>query len=146
MVFSNSAGCHWSVVAAEEPVEVLEAQAPGPLVEGPARALHPLRNQVVLAEPRRVVAVVDENVADGADALGDDRGVARIARGELRDVGHAARVVIAAGQQRGPRRRAERGGVKMVVAETAFAPRDRSSASGSGRRRCWPRRSRCRRS
>ena len=86
-------------VAAEEAVEVLESHCPGPLVVGPARTLHPLRNEVVLAEPCRVVAVVDENVADRADTLGDDRGVARITRGELRDVGHPASVVVAAGQQ-----------------------------------------------
>src|SRR5262249_12990438 len=91
-------------VAAKKPVEVVEAQPAGPLVVGPAGTLHPLRNQVVLAEPRRVVTVVDENVPDGADTLGDERGIARITRGELRDAGHATGVVVAAGQQCSPSR------------------------------------------
>src|SRR5262245_27681327 len=50
-------------VAAEEPVEVVETQSAGPLVVRPSGALHPLRNQVVLTEPRRVVSVVNKNAA-----------------------------------------------------------------------------------
>src|SRR5262245_35375443 len=107
-------------VAAKEAVEVLEAQAPGPLVEGPRRALHPLRHQVVLAEPRRVVAVVHERVANGSCSLGNDRGVARIPRGELRYVAHADAVVVAAGEECGPRGRAQGGGVEIVVGKAAL--------------------------
>src|SRR5215510_14980560 len=84
-------------VTAKKSVEVLEAKSSRPLVVGSAGALHPLRNKVVLAEPGRVVAVVDENVADGADALGNERGVARISCGEFRDVRHAAGMMIATG-------------------------------------------------
>src|SRR5262245_36462537 len=39
-------------VAAEESVEVVEAQAAGPLVIRAAGTLHPLRHQMMFAEPR----------------------------------------------------------------------------------------------
>jgi hypothetical protein len=57
-------------VASEEAVEVLEAQPTWPLVEGAVRALQPVRNQLVLAKPRGVVTVADENGGDGAGGLG----------------------------------------------------------------------------
>jgi hypothetical protein len=94
-------------IAAEEPVEVLEAQAPGPLVEGPGRTLLPFRNQV-------------ENIADGAGTLRHDRGVAWIPRGEFRDVAHADAVVVAAGEKCGPGRGTKRGGVELVVTQSAL--------------------------
>ena len=53
LVFSKSAGCHWSGVAAEEAVEVVEAQPGGPQVERPGLAGVPVGHVVVLAEPRR---------------------------------------------------------------------------------------------
>ena len=87
-------------IAAEEAIEILEAQTSGPLIKGPSRTLHPLWNEVVLAEPRCVVAVVHENIADRACALGHDRGVAWISRGELRDVAHTDALMVATGEQR----------------------------------------------
>src|SRR6476646_4117333 len=101
-------------------VAVLEAQTPGPLCKGPARTLHPLWNQVVLAEPRCVVTVVHENVADGAGTLWDDRSVTRITRGEFRDVTHAHALVVAASEKRSARRGAKRGGVELVVPQSAL--------------------------
>jgi hypothetical protein len=92
-------------IAAEEAVEVLEAQTSGPLIKWPSRTLHPLWNEVVLAEPRCVVTVVYENVADRTGTLGHDRSVTRVSRGELRDVAHTDALMVATGEKRGTSRR-----------------------------------------
>ena len=91
-------------VASEESVQVLEAQPAWPLVEGAIRTLQPVGNQVVLAEPRRVLPIADKNVSDGAGALRKDRVVTRISGCKLRDVAEADAVVVATGQESGPRR------------------------------------------
>jgi hypothetical protein len=93
-------------VAAEEAVKIFEAQPSGPLIKRPSRTLHPLWNEVVLAKPRCVVAVVHENVADRAGTLGHDRSVARVTRGELCDVAHPNALMVAAGEKRSTGRRA----------------------------------------
>ena len=71
-------------VAAHEAVEVLEAHADRPLVERAVRACLEGRRVVVLAEPRRPVAVVLQDPADRRLVLGDDAVVARVARRLLR--------------------------------------------------------------
>jgi hypothetical protein len=63
-------------VAADEAVEVLEAHAGGPLVEGPDLAGREGRRVVVLAEPRGGIAVVQQHAADGGLVLADDAVVA----------------------------------------------------------------------
>ena len=75
---------------------------------------------MVLAEPRGGVAVVQQDAADGGLVLGDDAVVAREAGGLLGDHAEAGRVMVAPGDQRGARRRAERGGVDVVVAQTVL--------------------------
>ena len=85
-------------ITAQKAIEILKAQATGPLIKRPSRTLHPLWNEVVFAEPRCVVAVVYENVADRARALGYDRRIPWISRGELRDVTHADALVVASGE------------------------------------------------
>ena len=105
-------------VAADEAVEILEAHAGRPLVKRPDLAGGKRRRVVVLAEPRRGIAVVEQNPADGGLVLGDDAVVAREARGLLGDHPEAGRVVVAPGDQRRPRRRAQRGGEHAVVAQT----------------------------
>ena len=57
---------------------------------------------MVLAEPGRVVTIVDEDVADGACGLWKDRVVTWIACGELRDVAKADTVMIATSKKRRP--------------------------------------------
>jgi hypothetical protein len=57
----------------------------------------------VLAEPRCVVTVVYENVADRTGTLGHDRSVTRVPRGELRDVAHTDALMVATGEKRGTR-------------------------------------------
>ena len=107
-------------LAADEAVEVLEAAAArGPGVERPDRARLPHRHFVALAELRRVVAVELERLGQRRHGVGQHRAVARRAGGDLGDAAHAGGVVVAAGQQRLARRRAERGGVEAVELQTA---------------------------
>ena len=63
-------------VAAEEAVEVVEAQPGRPQIERTCLARHPVWNVVHLAEPGRVVAVAFRTAPDGAGALGHQRVVA----------------------------------------------------------------------
>ena len=104
-------------VAADEPVEILEAHAGRPLVERPDRAGLEGRRVVVLAEPGGGEAIVQQDAADGRLVLGDDAVVAREAGGLLGDHAEASRVMIAAGDQRSARRRTERGGIDLGVAQ-----------------------------
>ncbi len=100
-------------LAADEPVEVLEpAAGVRPVVEGSRRVGLPHRHLVALAELRRVVAVQPEDLGDRCARVGAQRVVARRRRGDLGDAAHADRVVVAARQQRGPRRRAQGGRVE----------------------------------
>ena len=107
-------------VAADEPVEILEAHAGRPLVERSDLTGAERRRVVVLAEPRGGIAVVEQDATDGGLVLGDDAVVAREAGGLLRDHAEAGRVMVAPGNQRGARRRAERGGVNVIVAQTGL--------------------------
>src|SRR5262249_17014973 len=107
-------------VAADEAVEVFEAHADGPQVEGPRLAGLEGRRVVVLAEPRGGVAVVAQDAADRGLVLGDDAVVAGKAGGLLRDHAEAGRVVVAARDERGARRRAQRRGVHLRVAQPAL--------------------------
>jgi hypothetical protein len=75
---------------------------------------------MVLSEPRRVVTVVHENVADRAGALRHDGGVARVSRGELRDVAHTDALMVTAGEKRSTSRGTQRGGMKLVVSQTTL--------------------------
>ena len=75
------------------------------------------RRVVVLAEPRRGVAVLAQDAADRGVLRTDIRVVARVAGRQLRDHAEADLVVVAAGDQRGARGRAERGGVELGVAQ-----------------------------
>ena len=100
-------------LAAEESIEVLEAAAAGrPGLERPDRAGLPDRDLVAFAELRRRVAVEPQHLRERSRRLRPDRCVARCGRGDLGDRAHADRVVVAPGQQRLPRRRAQRGGVE----------------------------------
>ena len=106
-------------VPAHEAVEVFEAHADRPLVEWTRRARLKRRRVVVLAEPRRTVAVVLEDLADRGLVLGDEAVVARVAGGLLGDDAEADRVVVAAGDQRCARRRAQCRRVEVCIAQPA---------------------------
>ncbi len=107
-------------VAADEAVKVVEAHADRPLVERPDLAGTVDGSVVLLAEPGRGVAIFLENTADGGLVLGNDAVIAREAGGLFGDDAEAAGVVIAAGDESGPRRRAEGRGVNVVVAQAVL--------------------------
>ena len=106
-------------LAAEEAVEVLEAHPGRPLAVRAHRARLPDRDLVALAELRRAVAVELEDLGQRRGRVRPDRVVARRGGGELGDVAHADRVVVAAGEQRRAGRRAQRRGVEAVVLQPA---------------------------
>ena len=103
-------------LAADEAVEVLEPAAAGrPGVERPHRARLPDRHLVALAELRRRIPVQLQGLRQRRARVGADRVVAGCRRRELGDDPHPNRVVVAARQQRSPRRRAQRRRVEAVV-------------------------------
>src|SRR5262245_53915760 len=104
-------------VAAHEAVEIVEAHAGRPLVERPGPARLELRGVVVLAEPRRPVAMVLQDPADGRLVAGHGAVVAGEARRLLGHDPEAHRMVVAPGDQRGACRRAQRGRVEVGVAQ-----------------------------
>ena len=107
-------------VAADEAIEVLEAHAVRPLVEGPGLGRLIEGRVVILAEPRGRVPVLLQDGADGAVLLPDDRVVARESRRDFAHHPEAGHVVVAPGDQCRARRRAERRGVEIRVAQPAL--------------------------
>ena len=99
---------------------MIEALQSGPAVERAGDAGLPVGNVVVLAEEGGAVAVLAQDFRDHRLALGNLPAVAGIAAAEFRDDAGARRVVVAPGQQRRARRRAERGRVKARVAEAVL--------------------------
>ena len=132
--------------AAEEAVEVVEPPADRPAVERAGRALLAVRGQVPLAERRGAVPVVAQDPRERDAVVREEARVAREAGRELAHRADADRVAVATGQERGPRRRAERGDVEAVVAQALLRHPACSSAFRSGRRRSRGCRSRHRRS
>ena len=134
-------------LAADEAVEVLEAAAAArPRVERAERARLPHRHLVALAELRRRVAVELQRLRQRRARVRADRVVARRRRRDLRDPAHPDRVVVAARQQRGPRRRAQRRRVEAAELQARRRPVARPSACGTARRTRSSTRSRRRRS
>ena len=107
-------------VAADKTVEVLEAHAGWPLVERSCLAGRVGRSIVVLAEPGRVVAVIEQDPPDRRLVLGDDAVVTREAGRLLGDHAEPGGVVVAAGDQGGASRRAQRGGEHPRVTQAFF--------------------------
>src|SRR5262245_47271327 len=107
-------------ITADEPVEILEAESGGPEVERPGLARLPVWHVVVLAIPGRVPPILLERFRDRAAALRHDRVVAGVARPEFRDDPGGASVMIASGDQRRARGRAESSRVEHVVAQAGL--------------------------
>ncbi len=78
------------------------------------------RRIVVLAEPRRRIAVVAQDAADGRLILRDDAVVAGEAGRLFGDHAEACGVMVAAGDQRCARRRAERRREHAIVSQSFF--------------------------
>ncbi len=104
-------------LAAEEAVEILEAVAVRPAVLGADRGRLDRRRVVPLAEGGGVVAVVLQHLGDGRGVHRDDAGIAVEGDRALGDGARADARVVAPGQQRGAGRRADRGGVELVVGD-----------------------------
>ena len=102
-------------LAGQEAVEVVEAVAGGPAVERAHRRGLVGRRVVPLADRRRAVAVVAQHLGDRGRALRDHAGVAVPVHRALGDGAVADALVVAPGEQRGARGRADRGGVEGVV-------------------------------
>ena len=107
-------------LAPDEAVEVLKAAAGRPPVERPGRAGLPHRHLVAFADLRCGVPVEPQRLGQRRLRAGSDRVVARCRGGQLGDRAHPDRVVVAAGQQRLPGRRAQSGGVEPAVAQPAI--------------------------
>ena len=125
-------------VAADEPVEILEAHADRPLIERPGLARLIEGRVVILAEPRGRVPVLLENLTDRSAIPLDDRVVTRESRRRFAHDAKAGHVMVAAGDQRRARRRAERRGMKLRVAQPvlrdAIQGRRRDDAAKRARR------------
>src|SRR5262245_31393078 len=102
---------------AHEPVEVLETHPAGPLVEGSSKAVKIGRRVMVLTEPACGVAILLQDLANGGFVLCNDAVVARVASGLLGDHTKTRRVMVAAGDQRSARRRAECCRVELRVTQ-----------------------------
>src|SRR5271157_1673141 len=102
-------------VAADEPVEIVEAHSGWPLVERPGLARLIKRRVVVLAEPRGGVPVLLQDGADRAAILLDDRVVPGEPRRCFAHDAITGDVMVAAGDQRRTRRRGERGRMELCV-------------------------------
>ena len=123
-------------VAAHEAVEVLEAHPDRPLVEGTVGARLKRRRVVVLAEPRRAIAIVFEDLADRRLVTREEAVIAGVTCRLLGDDTKARRVMVAPGDQRGARRRAQRrrmevGVAKAVVGDAVERRRGDDAAEGA---------------
>ena len=125
-------------VAADKPVEIIEAHPDRPLIERPGLARLIKGRVVVLAEPRGRVAVLLENLADRAAILLDHRVVPREPGRRFAHDAIAGHVMVAAGDQCGARRRTERRGMKLRVPQSvlcdAIQRRRRDDAAERARR------------
>src|ERR1022692_3435805 len=92
-------------VAADEAIEVVEAHAGWPLIERPGLAGRKRWRVVILAEPGGAIAVIPQDAADCRLVAGDDAVVTREAGCLLGNHAEADRVMVAPGNQGGPRRR-----------------------------------------
>ena len=101
----------------EEAVEVVEAVAGGPAVLRSHRGRFGGGRVVPFTEGGGLVAVVAQNLGEGGGLLGDDAGKAVEGDGALGDGAGTDAGVVASSEQRGAGRRADRRGVKGVVAD-----------------------------
>ena len=110
-------------LAADEPVELVEAGAGRPAIGRARSADLPGRGLVRLAEGGGGEAVEAKHLGQRCHAVGPLPGLPGEGGGGLRDRAHVAHVMVAAGKQRGTGRRAERRGVKLIVPEPVLGQR-----------------------
>ena len=125
-------------VAADEPVEILETHADRPLIERPGLARQVKRRVVVFAKPRGRVPVLLKNLTNRSAIPLDDRVVTWESRRGFAHYTEAGHVMVASRDQRRARRRAERRGMKLCVAQPvlcdAIQGRRRDDAAKRARR------------
>src|SRR5262249_37568274 len=107
-------------LALDEAIVAVEAAAERPLIvwTRSRRFLH--RRQMPLADREGRIARWTQLLGERRRALGDGAGAIRKARVPVAQAAHADRMVIAAGEQCGAGRRAQRGGVEIGVAQPAL--------------------------
>ena len=105
-------------LTAQEPPEVVKAPGVRPPAERARRALLAIRRQVPLAERGRAVAVHLQHLRERRAVLRDERRIAGKAGGQLADGTETDSMMITAGQQGSPGRRAQRRHVEPVVPDT----------------------------
>jgi hypothetical protein len=103
----------------DEAVEVLKPRARRPRIKRAHGAALPDRHLMALTELRRRIAIQPQRLRQRSARVRPDRAVARRRRGQLSDHAHPHRMVVTAGEQRRPRRRAQRRGVEAVVLQPA---------------------------
>ena len=108
-------------LTAQEPPEIVEAPAVRPPAERARRALLPIRCQVPLAERGRAVAVHLQHLRERRAVLRHERRIAGKARGQLADRPETDGMMVTAGQQSGPGRRAQRRHMEPVVPGTLLS-------------------------
>ena len=114
------AGLPLARIAADETIEIVEAHAGWPIVEGPGWARFPTWHIVVLAEPSRRIARGLQRRGNRRGLPRDDGVVAWKTGGGFGNSGKAHGMVIAASQQRGAGWRTERRGVELRVAQPSL--------------------------
>ena len=107
-------------LAGNETIEVLEAGARRPAIEGSNRACFPYRHLVALAELRRGIPVEPKNLGERRHRIRTYRAVTRRRSCDFRNPTHRHRVMVAPAQQRGTRRRAKGRRVKARVAQAVL--------------------------
>src|SRR5262249_40181820 len=109
-------GIELIVLPADEPVKALEtATWVGPVVVGTNRGRLEDRYLVALAELGSRIAVQPQGLGQRGAGVGAQRVVAGGRGSDLGDAAHADGVVVAAREQRGATRRAERRGVEAGI-------------------------------
>ena len=104
-------------LAAQKAVIFFKTHAERPVIERPRRGVGGVGREVPFAQGHGVVAILLQHFGDRAGALGDRSIAAGIARRGLGDRGEADLVMVAAGQQRAARGRAQSRGVEIIVAQ-----------------------------
>ena len=108
-------------LTAQEAPEVVKAPPVRPPVERARRALLPIGCQVPLAERGRAVPVPLQHLRERRAVLRNERRIPGEAAGKLADRAETDGMVVAAGQQRRPGRRAQRRHMEPVVPDTLLS-------------------------
>ena len=119
LVVATEFGLELIGLAQQEAVVAIEPAAQRPMRERSRRRRVPHRGEVPLARRQRREARPLQDLRDRGGLRSHRAGHVWIAAVPMRDAPHSDGVMIASRQQRGPRRRAQRGGVERVESQAA---------------------------